>query len=203
MTQGGETDRARMGVRIALAAVGHELASPLTALYTHLKLAGDDRSAPLRGCADRLTAIANLVRELAAVSHAPAGTIQLSLAVESAATLFGEIAIETTTAEPAQLGVEAARLITNAIVRAVARVAETPQLRARIERTDAGIRLRVDAGSQPTSWRVIDPWSGGSRTNLDLWAAAIAAGDAGGTIRVGEAGGQIAVELEVPAAEPA
>jgi hypothetical protein len=68
------------------------------------------------------------------------------------------------------------------------------RLRSREDR----IAVRVDPGIEPTSWRVVEPWESGTGFKLDLWAVAIMS-DA--DVRVGDAGGEIAVELELPAAE--
>ncbi len=194
--------------RRALSCVGHELASPLMALYTHLERAiagGETAAVQLRACAARMRSIAELVREVAQTPGA-AQTVDLVVAIESAATRVPGVAIAIVADGPAmvRMPARAAGYVVIAAVRAVARAApDGAGLRATVE-IDAGadaVRLRIDPGAAPAGWEVVDPWVS-ERTGLDLWTAAVVAGEDGGQVRVGEIDGAIAVELELPSAGP-
>lgn len=198
-----EAERARAaGARRALSAVGHELASPLTALYTYLKLASGDHVGSMRRCADRLQVIAELVREVAALDDAPAPdrATDLALAIESGASRLGlDVQLERSGEVRATIAPERASTIATALLRAVISSAPDARVRARVLGRSERAIVRVAPGIEPVAWRVVEPWRASTSHRLELWAAAVAAG-ADGVVRVGEVDGQIAVELELPAA---
>ena len=196
---------AELGARRAFAAISHELASPLTALNTFLRLATGDGLAPIKRCAERIQAIAELARELAFLDEAASGSRAVScdlvLAVESAA---ARIAVAVELAANGEHVVivppTRAQTIATAVLRAVVLAATAQRFIARVERRGDRIWMRIDPGIEPAEWRVVEPWRSGTGFKLELWAAAVAARD--GEVRVGEQDGQIAVEVELPAAEP-
>jgi signal transduction histidine kinase len=197
-----EAERATAaGARRALAAVGHELASPLTALYTYLKLAPGDHVGSMRRCADRIQVIAELVRELAALDDPPVpGATDLAIAIESGASRLGlDVELERSGEVLATIAPDRASTIATALLRAVVSSAPDSPLRARVFGRGQRAMVRLGPGIEPTTWQVVEPWRSSTRHKLELWAAAVAAG-AEGSVRVGEVDGQIAVELELPAA---
>jgi signal transduction histidine kinase len=194
-----DVEAATIGARRALAALGHDLASPLTALYTFLQLAKGEGLGPIRRCADRIQAIAELARELAELEDdAPGAVTNLVLAIESAAARLAIAVQLDVTGEPhARIAMARAGTCATALLRAVADTAAGAPITARVARRADRICARIDPGIEPSAWRVVDPWSSGTGSKLDLWAAAVAAGEHG-IVRVGELNGQIAVELELP-----
>lgn len=193
---------AAMGARRALAAISHELASPLTALHTYLRLANGDNIEPIRACAQRIKGIVELARDLSQLGEAQdAAGCDLVLALESAAAQLAVAAVIDASG-PLLVRVAPARavLIAVSLLRAVMHAGTSSRIVMRAERRGDRVWMRVDPGIEPTTWRSIDPWRTGTGQKLDLWAAAVAAGE-GGEVRVGELEGQIAVEAELPAAE--
>ncbi len=207
MSRDADGERAAaMGARRALAAISHELASPLTALHTYLRLANGDNIEPIRACAQRIKGIVELARDLAQLGEATqpaqdAAGCDLVLALESAAAKLAVAAVIDASG-PLLVRVAPARagLITVALLRAVMDAGTSSRIVMRAERRGDRIWMRIDPGTEPTRWRSIDPWRTGTGQKLDLWAAAVAAGE-GSEVRVGELEGQIAVEAELPAAE--
>ncbi len=203
-----------IGARLALSCVGHELASPLMALYAYLKVASAGRDDPalgsMRACADRIRAIADVARQLARLEDADGGgeTALGPVITRAVAALGAPVAIEVAADAGdarVRLGAEAAALIVAAALRAVHRAALDPaRLRVRLERVDGaspGLVVRVDGGAAaPATWADVDPF-GPAATGLDLWSAAAVTRQAGGAVRIGEHEGEIAVELDLPAAE--
>lgn len=189
---------ASSGARHAIACIGHELAGPITALYTHLKLvqrkapeaAGDSLDAALR-CVERLRDIASALRDTAATNDAPPlpafGVLLARAAVgmEISATIRGEP--EHT---PARLA-----LVLREALRAVARTA--PSSRLVVEVDPQRIRIAGDAVPAGATWRTLSPLTD-SHLALDLWLAAFGLHELGGAMRIAEPGGGIAVELELP-----
>jgi hypothetical protein len=194
---------AAIGARRALAAIGHELSSPLTALSTYLRLAKGEGLAPIGACVQRIQAIAEVARELAFLDEASidtSETVDIGLAIDSAVARLG---LTVTVEMPGELRVAAGAKRAVAIIvaglRAVASTAPAA-LVVRVERRADRICVRIGQGAEPAAWRVIDPWRSGTGFKLDLWAAAVAAGD-DGVVRVGDVEGQIAVEVELAVAE--
>lgn len=189
------------GARRALAAISHELASPLTALHTFVRLAKGDGLASIDACVRRIEAAVDLARELSHLDDpAPGDRIDLVLAFESAASRLAlPIRIDAPAPAVARIAMKRAVLLATALLRGVQHAATAPELRVRLVRHDERIAVRVDPGIEPRSWRVIDPWENGTGFKLDLWAAAVMSGV---DVRVGDFEGQIAVELELRAVTP-
>jgi len=193
-----DSGRAEDGARRALAAISHELASPLTALHTFLRLAKGDGLAPITACVRRIEAAVDLARELSHLEDpAPDDAIDLVLAFESAsARLAVPIVVDAPTPVIARVAMTRAVLLATTLLRGVQHAATAPELHVRLARRDDRIAVRVDPGIEPQAWRVVDPWESGTGFKLDLWAAAVMTGV---DLRVGDFEGQIAVELELPA----
>jgi signal transduction histidine kinase len=191
---------AEVGAHRALAAISHELASPLTALHTFLRLAKGEGLAPIEACVRRIEAAVSLAREVSHLEEPAANdATDLVLAFESAAARLA-LTVVVDAAGPAivRVAMKRAVLIATSLLRGVQHAATASELRVRLRSREDRIAVRVDPGIEPASWRVVEPWESGTGFKLDLWAVAIMS-DA--DVRVGDAGGEIAVELELPAAE--
>ncbi len=189
-----------MGARRALAAISHELASPLTALHTFLRLAKGDGLAPIEACAKRIEAAVSLARDVSHLEEPTANdATDIALAFESAAARLAlSVVVDATEPAVARVAMKRAVLIATSLLRGVQHAATASELRVRIRRREEKISIRVDPGIEPSSWRVVEPWESGTGFKMDLWAAALVSEV---EIRVGDVEGQIAVELELPAAE--
>jgi signal transduction histidine kinase len=206
-SEGNDRDGAAWGARRALSCVGHELSSPLTALYTYLKLAasgrGEDALRQARACADRVQAVTSAIQELSRVGGAPA-LVDVGAAVErAAARVPGGARVDFAGRDPAPAWIapSAGDFVIAAVLRAVASGVDAPAaLRARIVGRGGRVELRVSVDAEPERWAAIEPWSD-QRTGLDLWLAAIVAAEAGGAVRSGDVDGRCAVALELPARE--
>jgi hypothetical protein len=177
----------------------------LTALFTHLRIASGNDLTAIRRCAERLQAITELARELSAIEEASSRggstTTNVVHALESAsARVVITLDLDASGELVARVAPGRAVTITAALLRAVMHATTSARLNARVARRDDRIWVRIDPGIEPATWSVVEPWHSGSRHKLDLWGAAVAAGE-DGVVRVGEQDGQIAVELELPAAE--
>ena len=192
---------AAVGAHRALAAISHELASPLTALHTFLRLAKGEGLAPIEACVRRIEAAVSLARDVSHLEEPAANdATDFVLAFESAAARLAlPIIVDATGPAIAGVAMKRAVLIATALLRGVQHAATATELRVRLRPQEDRISIRVDPGIEPQAWRVVDPWASGTGFKLDLWTAAIAADV---EVRVGDVDGQIAVELELPAAEP-
>jgi hypothetical protein len=205
-SEGQGRDDAARGARRALSCVGHELSSPLTALYTYLKLAASGRSEDAlrqaRACADRLHAITSAIQQLSRLGGSPS-RLDVGAAVERAATYVpggASVGFDERDEAPAWIAPGDGDFVVASVLRAVASAVEPPaRLRARLVGRGDRVRLRITAAAEPASWKAVEPWSD-QRTGLDLWLAAIVAGEAGGALRSGEVDGILGVELELPSA---
>jgi hypothetical protein len=171
-------DREVSGASVALSSLSHELASPLTALYTYLKIA--ERAAPagslvkIRACADRLRAITAVARVASRPLEA-GGEVDVAAAFAAA-----DPAIAIEGSGRARIDHEALAAIASAVVFIAA------PTRAHVD----GTTIRVDRGAPPAHWRAIDAWSG-ERASFDLWALAMRCA----RVEVGDSEGTLAVTL--------
>ncbi len=184
------------GARRASGVVGHELASPLSALYTFIKLAarGDANALErIRECADRLRSIAELTRDFA---HTGGEVVEVDLAElieRTARTLEIEVAVERRGATVARISRALATFVVTTALRAIADNHPMTPLRAHVVDREGRIELVIGA-KEPVSWRAIEAWET-PRCALAPWSLAAALGEVGGSVRLGGASDAIAVEL--------
>ncbi|HVK76623.1 MAG TPA: hypothetical protein VM734_25025 [Kofleriaceae bacterium] len=200
----GERAAAIAGAQRALACAGHELSSPLAALFTYLSLlpraapGAAELTASLRACAVRLREIADTARGLGAVGEPPAAVELDPILVDAGAQLDGPAA------PAAWIAPRAAAVVVRGVIAAVRRSA--PDGAAVLAARAAGdrrtlVRVVADGAGAAGTSRAIEPFAA-DRVGLDLWVAAATVAAAGGEVRVGDAGGVLAVEVALPAAEP-
>jgi signal transduction histidine kinase len=195
--EGVEQHAAIGGARRAMACISHELSGPLMALQTHLKLARrrhEDASldTALR-CVERIGEITKTLQQASRLDRAgEAETMFVDLATAARGCSVGgrAIVVDVAAAAPARVAAGTAVFILQAAVTAVARtLPDGVDVRVTV---DANRCTLGDAGAP--DWRAVSPLAS-ARHGLELWLAALAALDAGGTVHVCDADGLLAVQV--------
>jgi len=176
-------------------------------MFTYLRLAerdgGPDALAKVRLCAERMRGIVDVARDFARADGEPQA-FDLSLAAESAATrLRDAVEIDLALGEPHPAAVPAAAgaFLVAAVLRGVAGGAAAPRrVPVAIDAAPGRVLLRVGFDGAVDGARPVDALAP-SRLSFDLWLAALIAEAAGGTLRVAAHGDELAVEVDLPAAE--